>query len=149
MQYNTDNLLCFHLNLFNTPDQVDKMIEDRNLTNFDPDIIWGSKMDGRLKIWVDKDTHNILFWTQKGDKRGTICMSAQYLNLINNMKSITYDKRVRTPKVEEPEPQVKTKNVNSGELNQSILNIILDKISSKGIDSLNEKEKDFLSRYSD
>lgn len=149
MQYNTDNLLCFHLNLFNTEDQVERMIKDRNLTNFDPNIIWESKMEGRLKIWVDKDTHNILFWTQKGDKRGTICMSAQYVNLINNMKSITYDKKVREPKVEDDVPKVKTQNVNSADLNQSILNIILDKISSKGIQSLNDKEKDFLSRYSD
>jgi hypothetical protein len=149
MQYNTNNLLCFHTNLFNTIEQVEKMIEDRNLTNFDPNIIWESKMEGRLKIWVDKDTHNILFWTQKGDKRGTICMSAHYLNIINNMKSICYDKKVREPKVEDDVPQIKTQNINSGDLNQSILNIILDKISSKGIQSLNDKEKDFLNKYSD
>jgi hypothetical protein len=149
MQYNTDNLLCFHLNLFNTFEQVDKMIEDRNLVNFDPNIIWGSKMEGRLKIWVDKDSYNIIFWTQKGDRKGTICMSSQYLNLINNMKSVTYDKKVKVSQVTENQVQTNVKNVSSSELNQSILNIILDKISSNGIESLNDKEKDFLGRYSD
>lgn len=149
MQYNTDNLLCFHLNLFNTFEQVDKMIEDRNLKNFDPNIIWGSKMEGRLKIWVDKDSYNIIFWTQKGDRKGTICMSSQYLSLINNMKSITYDKKIKTPKFEENQTQSNKKSFSSPELNQSILNIILDKISSNGIESLNDKEKDFLSKFSD
>lgn len=149
MEYNTDNLLCFHTNLFNNFEQIEKMIQDRNLENFDPLIIWESKMSGRLKIWVDKETHNILFWTQKGDKRGTICMSSHYLTIINNMKSICYDKKVRTPSVKEDEPtQTSGKNIQPSELNQSILNIILDKISSKGIGALNDKEKDFLDKYS-
>ena len=57
------------------------------------------------------------------------------------MKSICYDKKTRTPKINLVEDS-------NPEYNQTILNIILDKISSKGIDSLNDKEKDFLSKYS-
>lgn len=148
MEYNTNNLLCFHTNLFNTFEQVEKMIQDRNL-NIDPYIIWDSKSNGRLKIWVDSETHNILFWTQKGDKRGTICMSSHYLTQINNMKSICYDKKVRVPQPQEVQTTSTTsKNVTPSDLNQSILNIILDKISSKGIGSLNDKEKSFLDKYS-
>jgi hypothetical protein len=150
MIYNTDNLLCFHLNLFNTFEQVEKMISDRNLTDLDPYIIWDSKQNGRLKIWIDSETHNILFWTQKGDKRGTICMSSHYLTQINNMKSIVYDKKVKVQAVTESNiSQPIGKNLNSTEINQSILNVILDKISSKGIDSLNQMERDFLGKFSD
>jgi hypothetical protein len=66
------------------------------------------------------------------------------------MKSICYDKRVRTPITqEEPKSKTTSSNFNPSDLNQSILNIILDKISSKGIGSLTDKEKDFLSKYSD
>ena len=141
MDFNTDNLLCFHLNLFNNFEQVEKMISDRNLEYLDPNIIWDSKMEGRLKIWIDKETHEIIFWTQKGEKKGTLCINSNYLAIINNMKSICYDKKTRTPKINVVEDS-------NPEYNQTILNIILDKISSKGIDSLNDKEKDFLNKYS-
>ena len=150
MNFNTNNLLCFHLNLFNSLEQVEKMIVDRNLPNLDPNTIWDSKMNGRLKVWIDKDTHEIMFWTQKGEKKGTICINSHYLTEIHNMKSICYDKREKTPVIkEEPKAKTASSNFDPSELNQSILNIILDKISSKGIGSLSDKEKDFLSRYSD
>jgi len=150
MNFNTNNLLCFHLNLFNSFEQVERMIVDRNLPDLDPYTIWDSKMNGRLKVWLDKDTYEIIFWTQKGEKKGTICINAPYLTDINNMKSICYDKREKTPVVkEEPKAKTTSSNFNPSDLNQSILNIILDKISSKGIGSLSDKEKDFLSKYSD
>ena len=150
MNFNTNNLLCFHLNLFNSLEQVERMITDRNLLDLDPYTIWDSKMNGRLKVWIDKDTHEIVFWTQKGDKKGTICINSSYINQINNMKSICYDKRVKTPITqEEPKDKTTSSNFDPSDLNQSILNIILDKISSKGIGSLSDKEKDFLSKYSD
>jgi hypothetical protein len=80
-----------------------------------------------LKVWIDKETHEIVFWTQKGDKKGTICINSSYLNQINNMKSICYDKRVKTPIVkEEPKTKTSSSNFDPSELNQSILNIILD-----------------------
>ena len=147
--FNTDNLLCFHLNLFNNIEQVEKMIEDRNLVGLDPEVIWSSKMNGNLKLWLDKETYTIIFWTLTGDKKNTLCINSMYLSELKNMKSMCYDKRVKTPVVEEqPKQQDKsTNNVNSSDLNQSILNIILDKISNKGIDSLSNKEKDFLSNY--
>jgi hypothetical protein len=126
------------------------MIADRNLPDLDPHTIWDSKINGRLKVWLDKDTYEIIFWTQKGEKKGTICINAPYLTEIHNMKSICYDKRVRTPITqEEPKSKTTSSNFNPSDLNQSILNIILDKISSKGIGSLTDKEKDFLSKYSD
>jgi hypothetical protein len=52
-------------------------------------------------------------------------------------------------KEEEKKSKTTSSNFNPSDLNQSILNIILDKISSKGIGSLSDKEKDFLSKYSD
>ena len=147
--FNTDNLLCFHLNLFNNFEQVEKMIEDRNLVGLDPEVIWSSKLNGNQKIWIDKETYTIVFWTLVGDKKTNLCINSIYLSELKNMKSICYDKKARTPVVEEqPKQQSKsTKNVNSSDLNQSILNIILDKISNKGIDSLSDKERDFLGNY--
>ena len=149
--YNTENLLCFHLNLFNNIEQVEKMIENRNLVGLDPEVIWSCKLNGNLKVWLDKETYTIVFWTLTGDKKSTLCINSMYLSELKNMKSICYDKKVRTPVVEEqPKMQTKsTSNINSSDLNQSILNIILDKISNKGIDSLSDKERDFLSKYSD
>ena len=148
MEFNTNNLLCFHLNLFNNFEQVEKMIQDLDLTDLNPHTIWDSKINGKLKVWIDRETHEIMFWTQKGDKRGTICMNSNYLTTINNMKSICYDKRVKVTEIKNNDAVKNTEN-SSTDLNQSILNIILDKISSKGINSLNEKERDFLSKYSD
>jgi len=150
MEFNTNNLLCFHLNLFNNIEQVEKMIQDRGLLDLNPQTIWDSKMNGRLKIWLDKDTHEIIFWTEKGNQKGTICINATYLSIINNMKSICYDKKVKITETKEEQPiQSISNGASSTDLNQTILNIILDKISSKGISSLNDKEKDFLSKYSD
>lgn len=148
MQFNTNNLLCFHLNLFNNFEQVVKMINDRGLTDLDPHTIWDSKINGRLKVWIDRDTHEIMFWTQKGDKKGTLCINVSYLSTINNMKSICYDKKVKISEIKDDDFN-KSVDPSSNDFNQSILNIILDKISSKGIGSLNDKEKDFLSKYSD
>jgi hypothetical protein len=148
MMYNTENILCFHLNLFNNFEQVEKMIKDRNLTNLDPYIIWDSKQNGRLKIWIDSKTYNLLFWTERGDKKGALCMNSQYLQQINNMKSVVYDKRVKAQAVfDNVNDNKNTENLQPSEFNQKILDIILDKISNKGIDSLSKMEKDFLSSY--
>jgi hypothetical protein len=140
MNFTTDNLLCFHLNLFNTYDQVEKMIEDRSLENFDPNILWNYKIEGYLKVWLDCNSYDLVFWTQKGEKKGTICINVSYLLHLKNMKSVCYDRK--------PHFKLDSESKSNQELNQALLDIILDKILNQGVESLNSKEREFLEKYS-
>jgi len=141
--FNTDNLICIHLNVFSTFELIERMCDDNNL-DVDPTYLWEFKKQGYHKVWLDKDTYQLIVWTESRNKK-IMCLNEQYLNYLRNMKSLVHIKKERTTTA-----QVETPSLNKNEdFNQSILDIILDKISSKGIGSLSDKEKDFLSKYSD
>jgi hypothetical protein len=114
------------------------MIEDRKLENFDPNLLWNYKLEGYLKVWLDINSYDLIFWTQKGDRKGTICINASYLLHLKNMKSVCYDRK----------PNFKLSSESNIELNQALLDIILDKILTQGVESLTNKEREFLEKYS-
>ncbi len=140
-KYNTENLICIHLNIFSTFELIERMCNDNNL-DVDPKYLWEFKKQGYHKVWIDKQTYQLIMWTESRNKK-IMCMNEQYLNFLRNMSSLLHIKRERT--------STQVKNPNSvqypKDINQSLLDIILDKISQRGVDSLTDKEKDFLKNY--
>jgi len=139
--FNTDNLICIHLNIFSTFELIERMCDDNNL-DVDPKYLWEFKKQGYHKVWLDKQTYQLIVWTESRNKK-MMCLNEQYLNHLRNVKSLVHIKKERTT------AQVKTPNSpsNQNNVNQSLLDIILDKISQKGVDSLTQKERDFLNNY--
>jgi hypothetical protein len=144
--FNTDNLICIHLNIFSTFELIERMCDDNNL-DVDPKYLWEFKKQDYHKVWLDKDTYQLIVWTESRNKK-IMCLNEQYLNYLRNMKSLVHIRKERT-NTQVVTPSNNNNNNDQRDFNQSILDIILDKISSKGIGSLSDKEKDFLSKYSD
>lgn len=141
-QFNQDNLICIHLNIFSTYELIVRMCKDNNL-EVNPKYLWDFKMSGYHKVWLDKVSYEMIFWTESSNKK-LICLNQQYLQYLRDLKSLVHIKNEKTESHQyEPKQPPKSKN----EVNQSILDIILDKISSKGLDSLSDRERDFLDKY--
>ena len=142
-QFNQDNLICIHLNIFSTYELIVRMCKDNNL-EVNPKYLWDFKMSGYHKVWLDKSSYELIFWTESSNKK-LICLNQQYLQYLRDLKSLVH---IKTEKPEEHKFEAKHPMKSKSEVNQSILDIILDKISSKGLDALSERERDFLDKYS-
>jgi len=142
-QFNQDNLICIHLNIFSTFDLIARMCKDNNL-EVNPKYLWDFKVSGYHKVWLDKNSYELIFWTESSNKR-LICLNQQYIQYLRDLKSLVHIKTEK-PLVQEYETKHPMKSKN--EVNQTIIDIILDKISSSGLDSLSEREREFLDKYS-
>jgi hypothetical protein len=141
-QFNQDNLICIHLNIFSTYELIVRMCKDNNL-DVNPKYIWDFKMNGYHKIWIDKVTYEIIFWTETSNKK-IVCLNKQYIQYLRDLKSLVHTK---IEKETDGHFETKTPLKSKSEVNQTILDIILDKISSGGLDSLSDRERDFLDKY--
>ena len=118
---NYKNIISIHLTKFNSVDEFQKLIDDNKLVNIDAEKLFEHKQKGYLKGFLDKETHRIIAYTHKNDKK-KIQFQDEFLDFLKNLKSIDTQKE---------------------EVELSI-DMILDKISANGIDSLSKKEKTFL-----
>jgi len=141
-QFNQDNLICIHLNIFSTFELIVRMCKDNNI-DVNPRYLWDFKMHGYHKIWIDKVTYELIFWTESSNKK-LICLNPQYIQYLRDLKSLVH---IKVDKTDENKIETKQPMKSKVEVNQSILDIILDKISSKGLDALSERERDFLDKY--
>jgi hypothetical protein len=123
MNYN--NIISLHLTKFNSVSDLEKVLLDNNITNFCAQKIFEHKEKGYLKVFFDKTTQSIIAYTHKDNKK-KIQLQDEFTDFLKNLKSIEYNREV-------------------GELS---IDIILDKISSKGLNSLNRYEKAFLENNS-
>lgn len=110
------NLILIDLKQYNHP----KLKELADHFDFNVDVIFMFKDNGIAKIWVDVDTKDVIAYNTKKDSE--IKLGDEFLEKLSAMKSFQLPKK---PKV-------------------LSLDSILEKISSKGIDSLTTDEKNFL-----
>lgn len=141
-QFNQDNLICIHLNIFSTFDLIARMCKDNNL-EVNPKYLWDFKVNGYHKIWLDKQSYELIFWTESSNKK-LICLNQQYIQYLRDLKSLVH---IKTEKPVEQSYETKQPMKSKTEVNQHILDVILDKISSKGLDALSDKEREFLDKY--
>ena len=122
---NYDNILSIHLTKFNTIEELEKVLNDNNIQSLCAKKLFEHKEKGYLKVFLDKTSQNVIAYTHKNDKK-KIHLQDEFTNFLKNMKSISFTKEVEDLSID----------------------IILDKISSKGIDSLTKREKLFLENNS-
>lgn len=95
-----------------------KLKEICDIHNLNYDIILQNKYDGFAKIWIDKNTDKIIAFNKK--KIDVVMISDAFVDILNDI----------TPS------QLPKKNMD--------LDTILEKISRSGIESLNDREREFL-----
>lgn len=117
-----ENIICIDLTKFNN-EQLIKIAEQYNI---DYDSLLINKKNGFAKIWLVKDTNIIIAYTSKGDD------SLRYMSTFTELLKLTENVSLKKSE-KKKEPEI-------------ILNvdIILEKISKYGIESITDKEKRFL-----
>lgn len=123
MNYN--NILSIHLTQFNTVEDIERALIDNNIKTLCASKLFEHKEKGYLKVFIDKETQAVIGYTHKDNKK-KVQLQDEFTDFLKNMKSITFAKEVE----------------------ELSIDIILDKISSKGIDSLTKREKLFLENNS-
>jgi hypothetical protein len=115
------NIICIDLTMYNQ-----QKLEEIALTyGLLKDALIGNKSKGFKKIWIDKETKNLVCFTSK--------MTGDEIVFVDDFESkLLQIKPVQLPK------KVKIMSVDS----------ILDKINKWGIESLTENEKQFLNESS-
>lgn len=105
------------------------LLEDNGLgDSISPEMLLAFKKDGYNKLWVDKQTLEIIAYIFNGSKEITI--NERYVSFLKKIKPISLKK--------ESNEVVENYTVDS----------ILDKISINGMESLSKKELNFLKRNS-
>ena len=120
------NILTIHLTRFRSLKDFERLVQSNGYTfdSMNPQKLFDLKKEGFLKIFVDKNTFEVIASTHKSD-RNLIKLNLNFENFLKNDKSIDF-----------------VNNINLS------LDDILDKISDAGIDSLNKFEKSFLENQS-
>lgn len=117
----TENIILIEPNRFSSED-IDILLSDLKISKSSSKI----KSNKISKVWIWKDTGEIICWKEKGNP------------------NIKYDKI-----------DLNIENIETFRLNDEIkkqndtleVDIILDKISKNGIESLTKKEKEFLQSH--
>lgn len=115
------NIICMHLNRFKSIEDVIKTLAEHNMQDIEANDIMNLKNDGYSKVFIDKTTHYLIATVHSSSKK-KMELSSDFLKFLNNMQSIDWTR----PKT------------------SLSIDLILDKISEKGIDSLSPLEKEFL-----
>ncbi len=108
------NIICIDLKMFNHI----KLEEICQLHGLNYEVLLQNKYDWFAKLWIDKSTMSIIAFNQK--KNDSVTISELFVEQLLQIKSIELPKK------------------------EMDLDTILEKISKFGIDSLNDKEKNFL-----
>lgn len=119
------NVLSIHLKRFKTIEDFERLIDDNELDNIDPEACYQLMVEGFTKLFIDSNTYKIIGYQHGSDKR-LIQISEDFIINLKHMNSITFKRR----------PQNFT------------IDSILDKINAKGIESLTKQEKEFLNNNS-
>ena len=120
-----DNFLALHLNKFNSVEEFDRVLTDNGLTNIDPKAMFEMKNEGYTKVFFYTETGRMVGFCHNTLKK-QVKFTDNFISQLRNQKSIDF--------IAEP--------------TDLSIDTILDKISSKGIDSLNRYEKAFLENNS-
>lgn len=117
-----ENIICIDLTKFNN-EQLRKIAEQYII---DYDSLLLNKKNGFAKLWLVKDTNIIIAYTSKGDD------SLRYMSTFTELLKLTENVSLKKSE-KKKEPEI-------------ILNvdIILEKISKYGIESISDIEKNFL-----
>jgi hypothetical protein len=118
------NIICIHLRRFKSVEEFQTLLDDNNLDQIDPESLFNLMLDGYTKLFLDVNTFKIVGLTHQENKR-LIQISEDFILFMKNMNSIT----IKSSKI-------------------LTIDAILDKITSKGIESLTKREKEFLNNNS-
>jgi hypothetical protein len=118
---NYENIICIHLKRFKTVEQFEKLLNDHEITRFSAEYFHELMEDGYTKVYLDQTTHQFIALCH-GDNKKVFQITEDFIDHLKKLPSITF----------------KSKK------NKLNLDQILDKISSKGIDSLTLQEKEYL-----
>lgn len=116
---NFNNILAIHLNKFKSVEDFKTLLEDNNIKTIFPDKIFGMKDEGWTKVFVDKTSGYVIGYTHKTSKE--IVLDETFELELRNMPSIDFSQK-----------ELSTDS-------------ILEKIHKHGMESLNKREKDYLS----
>jgi hypothetical protein len=118
-------VISIHLRRFKSVEDFERLFEDNELDNLDPEACHKLMLEGFTKVFIDKETHKIIGFCHSQDKK-LIQISEDFILHLKTMNSLTF----------KPSP------------NNFSIDSILDKINELGIDSLTKKEKEFLNNNS-
>lgn len=118
------NLISIHLNRFKSVEDFQRLLDDNGIENIDATKLFEHKESGYTKIFFDKNTFEAVAYVHKSSKE--ILFQDDFKDFLKDMKSLSF------------------------KMGKVVLdvNVILEKISEKGIGSLSKKEKEFLDNLS-
>ena len=111
------NIILIDLTVFN----YQKLEEVSKTYNFDYKCLVDNKKNGVSKIWIDTENGSIIAYSTK-EFKDNIFMTEIFMTSLDKIKPVEI---IKQPKV-------------------LSIDIVLDKITKYGVDSLNENEKRFL-----
>ena len=121
------NCIVIDLTLFNYQN-LGRVLEASNLSDVNLEFLESSKKDGFAKLFFDIESSMVVAFTIKKN-REEIILTSDFTDLLHTLKSVSIAKV-------------------SEELTTDRFNILLEKISNHGIDSLSTKERNYLDNYS-
>jgi len=121
------NCIVIDLTLFNYQN-LGRVLEASNLSDVNLEFLESSKKDGFAKLFFDIESSMVVAFTVKKN-REEIVLTSDFTDLLHTLKSVTITKA-------------------SEELTTDRFNILLEKISNHGINSLSTKERNYLDKYS-
>jgi hypothetical protein len=114
-----ENVVSIHLKRFKSVEDFQKLLDDNGIQNLDATKLFEHKESGYTKIFFDKNTFEAVAYVHESSKK-EIIFQDDFKEFLKNMKSLSSNKIVLD------------------------VDVILEKISERGIDSLSKKEREFL-----
>lgn len=131
----TDNIVQINIRNLNH-NQISNICEENNF----PENIKNDLIDAKSKkikvIYFDKNNFDVIGYVDKDSDN--IIISKAFLEMLKDSKDLKPVKKSKKVDV------VETTNPKEFKFDQKRLDIILDKISEKGMESLTENEKNYL-----
>jgi len=121
------NIICIHLRRFKTQEDLENLFQQHGLDTIDSETCFSLMRDGFTKIFIDKNTYKLIGYCHESNRK-MIQISEDFISHLRKMDSIT----IKNPKIKY----------------KLSVDSILDKISELGVESLTEKEKEFLKNNS-
>ncbi len=122
-----ENIAVIDLTKFNYK-SLDKALESSGISECSLDVLVASKKIGLVKVFVDKKSGMIIAYTTKKD-RERVEFIADFCDRLLEIPPVVVEKK-------------------SVELCQKKVDLILDKISKDGRDSLSKRESEYLNYFS-
>jgi hypothetical protein len=118
----SQNIISIHLTRFKSVEDFQNLLDDNGIENIDAKKLFEHKEAGYTKIFFDKTTFEAIAYVHKLSKK-EITFQDDFKSFLKEMPSISFS------------------NDDSVYLD---VDVILEKISERGVDSLSRKEKEFL-----